>query len=279
MNRMRKLIKLLLPLLIALTMAVPVYAETEDTADPSVADYGVAAPVMDEAGVLSEDETETLSVRLEELSEKLQMDVAIVTVESLDGRSAMEYADDYYDVSGYGYGSDRDGVMLLLAMEERDWWITTRGYGTDAFTDAGIYYIGEKITGEFGDGNYAQAFGHYADLCEDFVVQARNGEPYDTGHLPKEKLSSVWIFGDLGIGMIFSLILGLITKSKLKTVRKKETAADYTVPGSVSMYMNSDQLVNQYVTQKHIQKSSGSSGSSEHTSSSGATHGGGGGKF
>ena len=98
MNRMRKLIKLLLPLLIALTMAVPVYAETEDTADPSVADYGVAAPVMDEAGVLSEDETETLSVRLEELSEKLQMDVAIVTVESLDGRSAM-YLDTVMEVT------------------------------------------------------------------------------------------------------------------------------------------------------------------------------------
>lgn len=182
------------------------------------------------------------------------MDVVIVTEEHLDGRSAMEYADDYYDTCGYGYGSEHDGVMLLLAMEERDWWITTCGYGRTAFTDAGIDYIGEKITGELSEEKYAQAFEHYADLCEDFVMQARNGEPYDTGHLPKEKLSTLWIFGDLGIGMIISLILGLITKSKLKTVRKKETAADYTVPGSVSMYMNSDQLVNQYVTQKHIQK-------------------------
>lgn len=279
MNRIKRLMKLLLPILIVVMMTVPVYAETENEADPLGTDNDVAELLMDEAGLLGAEEADALSVRLKDLSENLQMDVVIVTVEQLDGKSAMEYADDYYDTYGYGYGNDRDGVMLLLAMEERDWWITTRGYGRTAFTDAGIDYIGEKITGELGEGNYAQAFDHYADLCEEFVVQARSGEPYDTGHLPKEKLSPLWIFGDLGIGVILSLILGLITKSKLKTVRKKETAADYTVPGSVSMYMNTDQLVNQYVTQKHIQKSSGSSGSTDHTSSSGATHGGGGGKF
>ena len=278
MDGMKKLMKLLLPLLIIVLMAVPVCAETGSTAD-SFAGEGAADLFMDEAGLLDEEEADTLRTRLKDLSEDLQLDVVVVTVEQLDERSAMEYADDYYDTYDYGYGSDRDGVMLLLAMEERDWWITTRGYGRTAFTDAGIDYIGEKITGELGEEDYVQAFSDYADLCEDFVTQARNGEPYDTGHLPKEKLSPVWIFGDLGIGMILSLILGLIAKSKLKTVRKKETAADYTVPGSMSMYMNSDQLVNQYVTQKHIQKSSGGSGSSEHTSSSGATHGGGGGKF
>ena len=144
-------------------------------------------------------------------------------------------------------------------MEDRDWWISTHGYGKTVFTDAGIDYIGEQITDELGKGHYAQAFEDYASLCEEFITQARTGEPYDTGHMPKRTLSSLWIFGDIAIGIIISLILGLLAKSKLKTVRKKESAADYTVPGSVSMYLNSDQLVNQYVTQRHIPKSSGSS--------------------
>ena len=38
---------------------------------------------------------------LDEISEKQQCDVVVVTENSLDGKSAQDYADDFFDYNGY----------------------------------------------------------------------------------------------------------------------------------------------------------------------------------
>ena len=53
------------------------------------------------------------------------MDLVVVTANTLGGKSPMEYADDYYDYNGY----TDDGALLLVSMEDRDWWISTKGSG------------------------------------------------------------------------------------------------------------------------------------------------------
>ena len=39
------------------------------------------------------------------------MRLAVVTVNSLEGKTAEAYADDYYDYNGYGYGENDDGLF------------------------------------------------------------------------------------------------------------------------------------------------------------------------
>ena len=97
--------------------------------------------LVDDAGLLSDSEEEELLGELDEISERQEFDVAVVTVNSLEGKTAEAYADDFYDYHGYGFGTDHDGILLLVSMEARDWHITTTGYGITAFTDAGIEYI------------------------------------------------------------------------------------------------------------------------------------------
>ena len=75
----------------------------------------------------------------------------------------MAYADDFYDYNGYGYGDSRDGILLLISMEERDWRISTCGYGITVFTDAGQEYISDKFLPYLSDGDYSEAFTKYAD--------------------------------------------------------------------------------------------------------------------
>ncbi len=53
--------------------------------------------LIDEAGYLTEDEVATLSAQLDEVSDRLNVDVVIVTVNALEGKTATAYADDYYD--------------------------------------------------------------------------------------------------------------------------------------------------------------------------------------
>ncbi len=235
--------------------------------------------VVDEADLLTDAEEAELQEKLSEISDRQAMDTVVVTVNSLGGKTVVDYADVYFMENGYGYGDDRDGILLLVSMEDRDWCISTHGFGITAFTDAGLDYMEEKFRPLLTDGEYAKSFLTFAELCDDFMTQANKGEPYDSGNLPKEGVSPVWIFGDLGIGLLIALIIALGKKSKLKTVRRKPAAMDYMVPGSQAMTGNMDHLVNRFTTTRRIERDSDSSGSSTHTSSSGSTHGGSSGKF
>lgn len=235
--------------------------------------------LTDEADLLSDSEETDLLAKLDEMSERQECDVVVATVNSLEGKTAMEYADDFYDYNGYGYGEERDGIILLISMEERDWWMSTCGYGITAFTDAGQKYMSDKFVTMLSDGEYADAFTKYADLCDEFLTQAKTGEPYDTGNMPKESVDIIWLPIDLAVGLFAAFIVASRKKTKLKTVRKKVAAQDYVVDGSFRVTKNSDRFITKSVTTRKIHRDDDSGGSSTHTSSSGSSHGGSGGNF
>lgn len=229
--------------------------------------------LVDHANLLTASEERTLLNNLDEISTRQNMDVVIVTVDTLEGKSPQDYADDFYDYNGYA----ADGVLLLVSMEDRDWWISTCGYGITAFTDAGIDYIGEKIVSELSDENYAVAFDLFAKLCDEFIDQARTGDPYGRHNLPKEPFNPViWAIVSLVIGLIVALIATAIMRSKLKSVRHKYQAVDYVRPGSMNVTVAREIFLYHHVSRTPRPKDSGSG---THFSSSGRSHGGGGGKF
>ena len=241
--------------------------------------------LVDEAGLLSEEESSTLINKLEEISQRQKNEVAVVTVNSLEGKTAEAYADDYYDYNGYGYGENDDGLLLLVSMGEREWAVTTYGYcHTVAFTDAGLDYISSEFRRKLSSGEYAKAFDCFADLCDDFLTQAATGEPYDVDNMPKGKVSPFWLYTDLVVAFFISFGIVKGKSRNLKSVKKQESAKAYERRGSLSLRRSTDSFVNRIVTQKTIRNeknsSSGSSGgSSSHISSSGRSHGGTSGKF
>ena len=223
--------------------------------------------VVDDAGILPDDAETALSDTLDEISERQQADVVVVTVNSLDGATATEYADDFFDYSGYGFGDDRDGILFLISMEERDWSISTRGLCITAFTD----------------GEYAAAFDTFAHLCDDYLTQAATGEPYDTDNLPKGEFPVIFmLLIDLAIGFVIALIATGIMRLKLKSVGSESTADNYVKKGSMHLTRETDLFLYRHIDrfEKPTEEdASQTSGSTTHTSSSGATHGGSSGKF
>ena len=130
-NRLHSLFAALAALVLAAALAVPAFAVEGGFAD-------LYYRMNDSAGVLTEDEDNELEDALEELSLRQSFDVTIATVESLesvDYDSMEAYADDLYDSCQFGYGSDMDGVLLLVSVGDRKWHISTCGYGITAFTD------------------------------------------------------------------------------------------------------------------------------------------------
>ena len=260
--------------LLSLLGCVPAFADAEGFSE----EY---SRFQDPDGILSGDEAEELNEKLDEISHDQEFDVTAALVNSLGGSSVQDYADDLYDMCDFGYGADRDGVLLLVSLEDHDWYISTSGYGITAFTDAGIQYIGEQIKPDLADGNYLDAFETYADKCDNFINQANSGEPYDVDHMPKEPLSPIWFGISFIVGLGGALLVVGVNKSELKSVGKQNEAQNYVRPGSMRVTKRSDLFLYRKVTrtEKPQPKSSGSGGSSTHTSSSGNTHGGGGGKF
>ena len=283
-SKMKLLLSMALMLMILSGRFVNVNAMSSDTQSTQPKEVSSSERLKDEAGLLNEDEADSLLAQLDEISERQNCDVIVVTVASLDGKTAESYADDYFDFNGYGLGQDRDGILLLLSMEDRDWAISTHGFAITAFTDAGQSYMTDHFLSYISDGEYAQGFQKYAELCDQFLTQAKEGEPYDTDNLPKGSVAFVWLPIDIVIGCIVAFFRAQGKKKRLKTVRKKVSARDYIVQGSLKARTNREILLNRTVSSRDISSSDNSSsdsggGSSTHTSSSGETHGGSSGKF
>lgn len=248
--------------------------------------------LVDRADLLDAVEEVVLLRQLDEISERQQLDVVVVTVDGLDGKSAMAYADDFFDYNGYGFGADYDGILLLVSMEERDWWISTCGYGITAFTDAGLEYISDLVVAELSDGGYADAFEIFAQQCDRFITQARTGEPYDVGNMPKDPFR-------FGLNLLISVFIGAFTggcviwglQNQLKSVRAQTGATNYSRARTPQLTVDKETYLYSTMSSRPKPKlnegsGSGSSfgggfsgGSSIHRSSSGRFHGGRGGKF
>ena len=277
-NRLHSLFAALAALVLAVTLAAPAFAVEGGFADLYYRMY-------DGAGVLTEDEDNELEDALEELSLRQSFDVTIASIESLESVNAdsmEQYADDLYDYCQFGYGTDRDGVLLLVSVGDRKWHLSTCGYGITAFTDAGIQYLGQQLTPFMAEGDYAGAFRTFVQWADDYVTAAREGHPYDVNTLPREPLSLMYLFLALGIGLVLAWVIVGVMKGQLRSVAFQENAASYVREGSMKLTNQRDLFLYRDVHRtEHVEEkdSDSSGGSSTHTSSSGTTHGGGGGSF
>ncbi len=251
--------------------AAAVFADEED--------YIRSVYFEDGAGIVSSEELENLNVRMGEISMAQECDVYAYTTSDFDGKTAQTFADDFYDENDLGYGADRSGIFLVLNFDSGDWAISTSGFGITAFTDAGQEYLMEQVTSDLRD-DPAKALMRYADMCEDFLIQAHAGTPYDTGTIPgteKGFFLPLDILAGIIFGVIIAFIIVSVQKSGLKTVRREAAAKNYMRPGSLNLTARNEQFL--YNTVDRIEKESSGGGSSTHKSSSGMTHGGSSGKF
>ena len=156
------------------------------------------------------------------------------------------------------------------------------GEAIQIFTDAGQEYMTDNFGSYLSDGEYYEGFMKFADLCEEFIIQAQSGEPYDVENLPEETIPFYMIFLiSLVVGFVIALIVTGVMRSRMKTVHMKPDAADYMKDGSLHINRSRDIFLYHQVTRtaKPKEESSGGGGSSTHTSSSGETHGGSSGSF
>ena len=169
---------------------------------------------------------------------------------------------------GYGTGENHDGILFMVSIGDREWHITTHGYGMTAFNDDGLAYLKENVEPLLKDENFYGAFDTYADLCQDLLEMAANGEPYT------EPFSPIWILISLGIGLVLAFLCTMGMRAQLKSVRTQDSAVDYVRQGSMALTRSNDIFLYHTVTKTAKPKDSDSS-----SGGSDSDHGGTGGSF
>lgn len=213
--------------------------------------------IIDESEVIPSADETVLLQKINELSEKYEFDLVIMTVnsESLAGISVEDFANDTFLYCGFGYGENRDGMLLLMVMDTRDMSVSKNGYALTAFTDAGFDYIIEQIKSDLGEDNFTKAFTDYVDLCDDFLEKAKAGEPYTEDTLPKEPFSVVTsLIISVIIGFVIALIVTGVMRGKLKSVRYQAAASDYARSGSLVVTESRDFFLYRTVSRREKKK-------------------------
>jgi uncharacterized protein len=113
--------------------------------------------VNDFAGVLDASTQAQLNALCQQVDQKAQAQIAVVTVKSVDGQDVVSYAVALYQKWGIGAkGKDR-GVLILLATQDHKYW-TTVGYGLEPILpDGKVGGFGREMVPLLRSGDYAGA--------------------------------------------------------------------------------------------------------------------------
>ena len=236
--------------------------------------------VVDQSGVIDGGKLAELNSLADSVSEKYRCDVAVAFVSGTDGMNIRDYADDFFDYNGYGYGPDDDGAMLVVDTVNRETWLTVHSYGAEAFTDAGQSYVHDRYLPYLRDNDWSGAAEAFITVSAELLDAARNGNAYDVNNMPRQ-FSPLLAALSVLFGALLALIPVGIMKRQLKTVDSRAGAEEYTIPGSFRLDHSADRYLYRNVsrTARPQDNDSSSGGTSMHTSSSGESHGGSGRSF
>lgn len=242
----RKLFAFVLIVVLCAALAMPAYAQKD--------------LLVDEAGLLSAADASEVRSALEAASKRQGVEISVVIVRTMGGNDPDNFADSYYGAHGYA----ADGVMLMINMGERDWVIIADGFGKKAVNEDAREYISDTIVPYLSEGEYALAFRMYAQMAEQIIADAREGNFYKTPfHFGGALMWSVLI----AVVAAFVVVNGM--KGQLKSVAMQYAAADYEEEGSLMLTQSGDRFLYRSVTRTPKSDSGSTNHDSGRSSSSG----------
>jgi uncharacterized protein len=155
------------PLLILLLAVIPVATvHAEQWQKLNVQGY-----VNDFAGVLDATTVDGLTRLSTEVDQKAKAQIAVVTIKTLEGDTAEDFANHLFQKWGVGYkGTDR-GVMVLLATDDHKYW-TEVGYGLEPILpDGKVGGFGRSMVPLLRQGNYNNAVVQMVSQIAEVIAQ------------------------------------------------------------------------------------------------------------
>lgn len=229
----------------------------------------------DNAYLLTDEQRETVENNLSIVSSQYGIDVVLLTVDSINTDIEV-YADDFYDNNGF----KDDGIIFVLVMDSRQWYVSTSGICINKIDDQEIDYIADDMIYYLSNGDYYNAFLRYSNDVKKYYEIDNNYVDDDILVNKDSSFDYKNILISLGISILITLIVMIILKKQLNNVKRNHFAGNYIVDGSFILTGFSDFFITRHVSRTPIPKNTNNNGGSNvHISSSGSSHGGHGGHF
>lgn len=185
------------------------------TSAEKIADIRPQGYVTDLANVIDPASKAKLETLCAEVQQKTGAQIAVVTVNSLDGETKEDYAADLYKHLGVGSKQDNRGVLLLLAPKERQYRIEV-GYGLEpVINDARAGDIGREMVPDLKQQDYSGAVLLGTTRIAQLIAAAKgvllNGIPNAPARAPSVKLPRwlPWLI----IFVVFLIIRAIMSSS------------------------------------------------------------------
>ncbi len=166
--------------------------------------------VNDFAGLLSANEDRQLENKLVAFNDSTSIQIAVITITTLDGYDISDYAFKLAQQWGIGQKGSSNGVLLLISKEERKMFIAT-GYGMEGIMPDVICsrIIRDDITPDFKRQQYFEGI----DKGTTQMMLLAKGEYKGTGSKKGQKE-----FPLIGFGVVF-LVIFLVIVSRVRSTR------------------------------------------------------------
>ncbi len=238
--------------------------------------------IIDRYHLFDSNEYATLESQAEKTASTYNVGVYLLVVDNVGGSSARQYAIDYYNGNNLGLGSNRSGILFLIAVNSRDYVTITYGDGINAFTDYQIEQMEKAIVSELRHDNWYDAAKRYVEMADSTLAfRAEHGEPLDYDNAPTDPMTKLLF---LAIGVLFAALIAggrcAMMYSQMKTAREATQAGRYLDQNSFVLLSHDDSYVTSSVVATPRASSSNRGGFRGGSSiGSGGFGGSGGGKF
>lgn len=244
-----------------------------EAADQLLAEQSAPATpyVIDDARLLTIEQRQELNAYAEKITETYGMGIYIMSVEDFHNYGEEPQIFDvlwnYYHDNSLGYGADRQGMILMLSIAERDF--ATFFYGEDteyAFNGFGQAQLENYFLDDFGSDDWYDGFMDFLVASEDFMAKAAAGEPVRDNPW---SLASVFVLIALFVSFVVTRLLWI----KMANVAAQKGAKRYQTAEGLVLTKQIDQFLTQTIRRRKIESSDSGSG----RSGSSRAHSGGGG--
>lgn len=220
---MKKYIIILISLFICIVTITPIHAIVEDNGQYC----------NDSAGILSSSTISQINATGKELERQSGAQVVVVTVETTEGLSVSDYANELFNSWELGDEKKNNGVLILIVTKQKDYWIM-QGDGiksivSDSFLSNVVYNYEFNDMVDYGNNYDTRIEGAYNSICSklDAYYYSISKETIQLTYPIKVFLSAIW-------GGIIILLAYRIKKNK-KALKELEGAEILVEPKKLSV--------------------------------------------
>ncbi len=170
--------------------------------------------VTDAAELMTEEQAATLEQMAEDIAGKYGCGVYVVTVgdyRDLEDTDVQTCAEDLYEYFDLGVGEEKNGILLMLSMEDRDYALIAFGQKAHySFTDYGSRVLAGEFLDNFRSDDWYGGFYDYVEKAGEMLALAESGTPVDDYSEDEPEYSPPSRADRIRMSAIIGLILGVI---------------------------------------------------------------------